>query len=92
MNRSWIEHSRVQWCNTNGDSDIPSDDRIQIGCLQRIADAAEKMAKSHDALIQEAARYKRWYEQEKAAAERLRRSNSALRGCLRLAREGRGRR
>ncbi len=37
-------------------------EQINSGCLQRIADAVEKMAENHLVLIAERDKYKRWYE------------------------------
>ena len=61
---------------------------IQLGCLQRIADAAEKMASSYDALRKQSDCYKRCFEEEQAYSMRLRRSNAALRGHLKRAKGG----
>lgn len=50
MSKSLKEHSRTLWVPNN--NDLPNDKEIQLGCLQRIADAAELMAKDRDSLIQ----------------------------------------
>lgn len=65
------------------------DMNIQLGCLQRIADAVEKMASSYDAMREDRDRYKRWYEDEQAATGRLCRSNAALRGHIKRLKGGR---
>lgn len=90
MARSWVQHSRTHW-RTTGDHDDtpPSDDRIKIGCLQRIADATELMARRYQDLIDERDRYKQRYEQEQAAARCLARSNAALRGHIKRIKGGR---
>ena len=44
---------------------------IQTGSIQRIADAAEAMAKSHSQLIYDRDAYKRWYEDEKKKCKHL---------------------
>ena len=74
------QSSRLDWLPTQ--SGGPSDTQIACGALQRIADATEVMAKNHAALIAERDRYERWYKEAKAGAERLARSNSALRGTI----------
>lgn len=86
MARSWKDHSRTDWRNAG--ECTPSDDRIKIGCLQRIADATEAMAKSYNLLREERDRYQRWYEQEQQSNARLRRSNAALRGLLKRMKKG----
>ena len=86
MSKTWIEHSRTAW--RNPDDASPSDDRIKIGCLQRIANATEKMAASYDKLRNERDYYKRLHEVAHAAIVSLRRSNAALRGCLRRMKKG----
>ena len=83
MGRSWKEHSRINW-ETTGEPEghSCSDERLKIGCLQRIADATEAMAKSYTALRSHAD----WLEEDRkrlqATIERLSHSNAALRGHL----------
>lgn len=86
---SWKEHSKTEWRSLPDPNTAPADDRIKIGCLQRIADATEKMAQSYSALIEERDRYKRWYENE----ERMRRSADrriiSLKGVITKLKKGR---
>ena len=62
--------------------DIPNDKEINMGSLQRIADATERMARRHTELIGEnedlGARLNYWIER----CKRVERSNSALRGVI----------
>ncbi len=52
------ENSRINW-SRNVDSDVnPNFDDIKLGCLLRIADATEVMAKRHTDLIDECQRHK----------------------------------
>lgn len=81
MTDTFREESRRNWHQT-GDGPL-SDDRIKIGCLQRIADATELMAKDHARLVREAEWLKRRAENAEATATRLARSNAALRGVIR---------
>jgi len=69
---------------------IPTHDEIKMGCLQRIADATETMAKSYTALVADRDRLQRWYNDERASNDRLRRRLAALRGVI--TRQKRGRR
>lgn len=65
------------------EADLPlSLEQIYTGCLLRIADASEAMAKNYVALQNDCDTYKRFYEREKAEVKRLRRSIAALRGLL----------
>ena len=55
---------------------------VRDGCLMRIADATELMAKNHAQLISERDRYERWYRQEKDSAKALRRTIAGLKGAI----------
>ncbi len=79
---SWKDHSRTEWSSRPDSVSTPSDDRLKIGCLQRIADAAELMAKSHATLVAERDRYKRWYEEADARCAKRNLSIAALRGVI----------
>jgi phage shock protein A len=57
-------------------------DELKVGCLQRIADATEAMAKNHVALQNDCDRYKRWFTEENERRLKLERSNAALRGQI----------
>lgn len=70
------EQSRKDWACDN-DRDL-----LKLGCLQRIADATEAMARRHAELMADLDMYKRMY---KAAIERgdaLERRNAGLRGYI----------
>ncbi|MBW7935046.1 MAG: hypothetical protein H3C62_15855 [Gemmatimonadaceae bacterium] len=88
---NWKEHSRTGWLSRDVEPHVfPGIERVQIGCLQRIADAAETMAQNHAHLIAERDRYERWYNSEKSANATLRRRVNALRGIIaRMKRGGR---
>lgn len=83
----WKEASRCNW-NSEHPSDFPGLARLQVACLQRIADATEAMAKNHQKLINERDLYQRWYKEGQAEIARLQRSNNALRGHLKRAKAG----
>lgn len=55
---------------------------IQVGAVQRIAAAAEKMAQSFDDLRQSRDYWKNEAESARSKEEKLRRSNAALRGVI----------
>ena len=48
MSKSFRDESRADWEQKGRQI---TDDRLKIGCLQRIADAVEKMAERHTELI-----------------------------------------
>lgn len=76
----WDEKSRSRWFNTDGSE--PDCERIAVGCLQRIADAVERMSGSYRELADERDRYKRNWEYVKDDREHLRLSVAALRGVI----------
>lgn len=78
--------SRKNWgTETSGDS--LTVEQINCGAILRIADATEKMAARYTTLISEREWYERRYKEERAANERLNRSNAALRGHLKRAKQ-----
>lgn len=81
MSQSYKEASRILWMPTG---EIVRED-INTGCLQRIADALEAMAKPYTNLLERAA----WLEKERTQlygrVKTLLRSRTALRACLRKA-------
>lgn len=95
MPKSWKDASRTAWETTGGNesgSDL-SDARLQIGCLQRIADATESMARNYVQLQAERDRYERGWKEGRAENERLGRTIRALRGVItrqKRARHGEG--
>lgn len=61
--------------------------QIQLGALQRIADATELMAKSHRQLVDEAEFWKRRAADLEKRVEEARRSQASLRGVITRQRE-----
>lgn len=57
-------------------------EEIRTGCLQRIADATDIMARRFRDLQEERDRYQQWHDQEVERRLRAERSNSALRGQI----------
>lgn len=85
---SWKDHSRTAWHSAPDADAPPLDDRIKIGCLQRIADATEKMAQSYAALIEERDLYKRWYDEEERRRHSAERRIAALKGVITKLKKG----
>jgi hypothetical protein len=79
-NKSWKDQSRINW-EPAGTRQITTEE-IQVGALQRIADATEVMAKNHQNLIDERDRYKRRYEYEQKENQRMARRIAALQGVI----------
>ena len=80
MSESYKKESRRDW-RASGDA-LPSIDQLKLGCLQRIADATELMAKRHADLIAEMESTERSRDYWRERAERIERSNNALRGQI----------
>jgi hypothetical protein len=73
------EESERNYSTTNMTA---TESEIRTGAMQRIADACEKMAKSHVQLIADAEFWKDQSRRNSEAVNRLRRSNAALRGVI----------
>lgn len=63
---TYKEASRANFGIQHGDSSAATftNEQINIGSLQRIADATEVMAKNYIELQRELEKYKRWYQEE----------------------------
>lgn len=77
MSESLRDKSRRIWAN-----DSNTNEQIQLGCILRIADATEKMAQRHTELIRERDQFKSSMDYWRNEAERMGRSNNALRGQI----------
>lgn len=80
--KSYREESKTNWGNNLAEGQSVTREDLKFGCLLRIADATEKMALRYSELIDRAERYERWYEEARARAAKLYRSNAALRGHI----------
>lgn len=76
------ENSKTNWGKTTSDQTNPDRDDIQLGCLLRIADATEAMAKYHVQIIKDRDLYERLYRDSQAGSRKLERQNAALRGVI----------
>lgn len=65
--------------------ETPNIEQLSFGCLQRIADATEVMAKNYNELIRERDLYKKRYENVSSENDRLRRSVASYKGKLKTA-------
>lgn len=80
MSKSYREHSRTNW--TTEVDGWPGVDRINIGSLQRIADATEAMAKNHDQMQSDLDWYKSQYTRHLAEIQRLKNSRAGYMAAL----------
>lgn len=79
MSENFREESRKQWnSNVAGVTEM----QIAVGCLQRIADATEAMAKEYNRLLSEAKYLRTSRDEHRDCSERLARKNAALRGTI----------
>lgn len=75
-------NSRINWGEyVDGDQNNNYSD-IKLGCILRIADATEAMAKNHVALQRELDYLSNRVKEKDATIERISRSNAALRGTI----------
>ena len=76
------DNSRRSWGrDVSGDTN-PDYSDIRLGCLLRIADATELMAKHHTELIAERDRFERYYRQEQSRVAKLEARLRGTRGAL----------
>jgi hypothetical protein len=74
------EESRKHWY-LETDASLPQD-KVQLGAILRIADAAEAMAKNYNDLVKERDNYKQWYEEAHARNQKLYRTIYALKAWI----------
>jgi len=67
-----------------------STEHIQLGCLQRIADAVEKISGNYVRLTEDRDRYKSWYENERKRSQHLFKKIAGLKGAVTRSRRKRG--
>lgn len=79
MNKTIRDASRVDY-TTAGEK--PTWEEVRGGALLRIADAVEKVAQRHTALIDERDMYKRWYDRESERRATAERRIAALQGVI----------
>lgn len=70
------EQSKMEWEGRGTAEDL------QLGCLQRIADASEKMAGNYIQLQNDRDWYKKRYYEQQESMNKLHRTISALKGVI----------
>lgn len=78
MKNFYKEESRKNWYR---EQSLTAED-LMLGCVQRIADSLEIMAKPHNDLIAERDLYKHQYEAEIAKKSALERSINSYKGTI----------
>lgn len=76
------DNSRVGWGREVEGTNNPDRQDIQLGCLLRIADATEAMAKRHTELIRDRDYLAQRNREHLATIETLSRQRAALRGTI----------
>ena len=79
MRRTAKDISKTLW--TFEDSP-PEREAIKIGCMQRIADACELMARDRERMVRDLDFYKKQHEQEYLRRRKAEKSISALKGQI----------
>lgn len=92
MGKRTLSHRDTSKCNTTitlNDNEWFGDDNVNMGSLQRIADAAELMAAATELMATKYRQmesslefYRKEYPARNTEIERLKRSNAALRGVI----------
>lgn len=80
MSQEFRAESRRNWVCDG--TTPPLNEQLAFGCLQRIADATELMAKRWGDVLAERDRYKQNAEYRATRIDALKRSNAALRGVI----------
>lgn len=80
MSGSYIDESRKLW-HRGGETQPTTEDLI-LGCLQRIATSTESSCKDRERLERDYAYNRKDRDLHRANADRLGRSNAALRGVI----------
>jgi predicted nucleic acid-binding Zn-ribbon protein len=78
----WKEKSRSNWYTTLEEPQQLPDEKIQLGCLMRIADATEAMAKNYTDLQVQLEKYKILARRNAERAESLEYQLRTLRGVV----------
>lgn len=75
--------TRTNWTvETSHPAKYPGDENIKIGCMQRIADATELMAKDRQKLIDDYDYLKRNRDYYRERCAKLEKSNAGLKGVI----------
>ena len=80
--KDYREESKIGWGKECLSEKNLNREELEFGCLLRIADAMEIMAKNNANLIEERDRYEKWYQEARDRNEQLHHSISGLRGHI----------
>jgi hypothetical protein len=80
MSESFKKESRKDWVAADGAK--PDNEQLRLGCLQRIADATEKMAESYDRMRDSRDWYKSLHESARKREDKLERRIRSLKGVI----------
>lgn len=80
--KTYKEESKIDFGEELCSDQHPNLQQLQFGAIQRIANAAEVMAKNHQQLIDERDRYKQWYQEALQTTVRFSHQISGLRGYI----------
>lgn len=81
MRATYRAESRKEYGRETDTGNLGNED-LTVGCLMRIADATEVMARRYQDLIDDRDRYKRWYEEERATLHLTIRRLNATKGVV----------
>lgn len=79
MTKPYREESKAQYFGSNS---LPTEEQLKVGCLQRIADATEVMAKNHQKLLDDNQRLLASVNYMRDERDRARRSIIAAKGQI----------
>ncbi len=77
--KSYIERSKLNIGNSDENITVQ---QVQLGCMQRIADATEKMASNYQKMEADLEMYKRWYNQKNERIKKLNYEIRTLKGHI----------
>ena len=80
--KSYRKESNTDWGAFFEDGETPNREQLGLGCLLRIADATELMAKNYTLLQDAKDQYQRWYNNERAENAKLTKQISAYKGVI----------
>lgn len=78
----WKEQSKLEWYTVLPDDQALHNEGLQIGCLQRIADATEKMAQPFQQLINDREHFKNATNRLAGENKKLRKQVAAYQGII----------
>ncbi len=74
--------SKVDWATADQKGEYPGDTNIQLGCLMRIADATEKMAKKYTDMEANLEWYKKKYAEHRQELDRMAKRIAGYQGYI----------